>query len=387
MKQHTRYLLITIVFVIGAYLLTDLFGEGLFREFIAEQFFYMEEYSDSAGILHQYMTPDWLKIKQLLVLSTLFVVCACVLFVSIQVQRKQKKFEKNMKHVMESALERFRDGTDPLLPDGYQGIEALLLQIRVKEEKQLQLLEKQTQQKHDLISYLAHDMKTPLTSVIGYLHLLHDVNDIPAPQKEKYIRITLEKAERLEQLIDEFFDITRFNLHDIVISRGRIQMDFLFEQLREQFYPQLLAQQKTLRLCIKEGITYYGDADKLARAFNNILKNAISYSYPHTEIIIQITQSETELLLSFHNQGDEIPQQKLAMIFEKFYRLDKARSTHTGGAGLGLAIAKEIVEAHGGSIDAQSSMQETVFHVHLPLQDVDHTDSISATELTTAAME
>ena len=188
-------------------------------------------------------------------------------------------------------------------------------------------------------------MKTPLASVIGYLSLLHDVKDIPKEQNDAYIQIALDKANRLESLIDEFFDITRFNLHDIVISRGKIQMRFLFEQLREQFYPIMLKQHKEIILNMPEDLVYYGDGDKLARAFNNILKNAISYSYEETKIFIECHQDEHTLTLYFHNQGDEIPKQKLDMIFEKFYRLDKARSTNSGGAGLGLAIAKEIVEA------------------------------------------
>ena len=144
-------------------------------------------------------------------------------------------------------------------------------------------------------------------------------------------------------------------------------MDFLLEQLKEQFYPILRAQHKQLHLDIAEGAVCYGDADKLARAFNNILKNAISYSYPNTEIHVQVTCDETNTVLKFLNQGDEIPKQKLDIIFEKFYRLDQARSTASGGAGLGLAIAKEIIEAHDGHIYAQSNLQETVFIVELPL--------------------
>ena len=148
-------------------------------------------------------------------------------------------------------------------------------------------------------------------------------------------------------------------------------MDFLLEQLKEQFYPTLLAQHKELKLDIAEGSVCYGDVDKLARAFNNVLKNAISYSYPNTVIRVAVKQEAEHILLEFHNQGDEIPEQKLEMIFEKFFRLDKARSTASGGAGLGLAIAKEIVEAHGGSIYADSNMEETVFYIKLPMPATD----------------
>lgn len=371
MKRTVWILLAAIAVVAGVYLAADLLGNGMLREFLSEQFFYMEEYTDTTGILHQYLSPNWYRIKQLLFLLTALVVVICIVCVRTQSSRVAMKHRAEIEKAMETALHQFLEDRDFYLPEGFGNIEALLLQIRAKEQKQLAMLEKQTCQKHDLISYLAHDMKTPLASVIGYLNLLNDVSDVPKAQRDTYIRITLDKAERLEQLIDEFFDITRFNLHDIVVSRGRIALDFLLEQLKEQFYPILLAQHKELKLDIAEGSVCYGDADKLARAFNNVLKNAISYSYPNTVIRVAVKQEAEHILLEFHNQGDEIPEQKLEMIFEKFFRLDKARSTASGGAGLGLAIAKEIVEAHGGSIYADSNMEETVFYIKLPMPATD----------------
>lgn len=371
MKRTVWILLAAIAVVAGVYLAADLLGNGMLREFLSEQFFYMEEYTDTTGILHQYLSPNWYRIKQLLFLLTALVVVICIVCVRTQSSRVAMKHRAEIEKAMETALHQFLEDRDFYLPEGFGNIEALLLQIRAKEQKQLAMLEKQTRQKHDLISYLAHDMKTPLASVIGYLNLLNDVSDVPKAQRDTYIRITLDKAERLEQLIDEFFDITRFNLHDIVVSRGRIALDFLLEQLKEQFYPILLAQHKELKLDIAEGSVCYGDADKLARAFNNVLKNAISYSYPNTVIRVAVKQEAEHILLEFHNQGDEIPAQKLEMIFEKFFRLDKARSTASGGAGLGLAIAKEIVEAHGGSIYADSNMEETVFYIKLPMPATD----------------
>ena len=371
MKRTVWILLAAIAVVAGVYLAADLLGNGMLREFLSEQFFYMEEYTDTTGILHQYLSPNWYRIKQLLFLLTALVVVICIVCVRTQSSRVAMKHRAEIEKAMETALHQFLEDRDFYLPEGFGNIEALLLQIRAKEQKQLAMLEKQTRQKHDLISYLAHDMKTPLASVIGYLNLLNDVSDVPKAQRDTYIRITHDKAERLEQLIDEFFDITRFNLHDIVVSRGRIALDFLLEQLKEQFYPTLLAQHKELKLDIAEGSVCYGDADKLARAFNNVLKNAISYSYPNTVIRVAVKQEAEHILLEFHNQGDEIPEQKLEMIFEKFFRLDKARSTASGGAGLGLAIAKEIVEAHGGSIYADSNMEETVFYIKLPMPATD----------------
>jgi len=223
------------------------------------------------------------------------------------------------------------------------------------------------QRKNDLVVYLAHDIKTPLTSVIGYLSLLDEAPDMPPEQKAKYVGITLEKAYRLEQLINEFFEITRFNLQTIVLNKEKINLLFMLQQIADEFYPMLTTQGKKVSVHVPEGLTLWGDADKLARVFNNILKNAIVYSFDNSIIDISAGQQDKNMVITFTNQGNPIPQHRLETIFEKFYRLDTARSTNTGGAGLGLAIAKEIVTAHGGTISVESNQENTVFKVLLPL--------------------
>jgi len=223
------------------------------------------------------------------------------------------------------------------------------------------------QRKNDLVVYLAHDIKTPLTSVIGYLSLLDEAPDMPPEQKAKYVGITLEKAYRLEQLINEFFEITRFNLQTIVLNKEKINLLFMLQQIADEFYPMLTPQGKKVSVHVPEGLTLWGDADKLARVFNNILKNAIVYSFDNSIIDISAGQQDKNMVITFTNQGNPIPQHRLETIFEKFYRLDTARSTNTGGAGLGLAIAKEIVTAHGGTISVESNQENTVFKVLLPL--------------------
>ncbi len=225
------------------------------------------------------------------------------------------------------------------------------------------------QRKNDLVVYLAHDIKTPLTSVIGYLNLLDEAPDMPQEQKAKYIGITLEKAYRLEHLINEFFEITRFNLQTIVLNKEKINLPFMLRQMADEFYPMLTPQEKQVAVNAPDGLTLWGDADKLARVFNNILKNAIAYSYENSVIDISAVQQEGNVVITFTNQGNPIPLQKLDTIFEKFYRLDYSRSSTTGGAGLGLAIAKEIVTAHSGTIKVQSTRENTVFTVTLPSSD------------------
>jgi two-component system sensor histidine kinase VanS len=246
-------------------------------------------------------------------------------------------------------------------------MENKLNQIKSNLEKQKKAALDAEQRKNNLVVYLAHDIKTPLTSVIGYLSLLDEAPDMPPEQKAKYVGITLEKAYRLEQLINEFFEITRFNLQAIVLNKGKINLLFMLQQMADEFYPILTPQGKQVSVNVPDSLTLWGDADKLARVFNNILKNAIAYSYENSVIDISAERKDKNIVITFTNQGNPIPQEKLETIFEKFFRLDTSRSTNTGGAGLGLAIAKEIVNAHGGNIFVQSNTENTVFTVVLPL--------------------
>lgn len=246
-------------------------------------------------------------------------------------------------------------------------MENKLYQIKSNLEKQKKAALEAEQRKNDLVVYLAHDIKTPLTSVIGYLSLLDEATDMPPEQKKKYVGVTLEKAYRLEQLINEFFEITRFNLQTIVLNKEKINLLFMLQQMADEFYPMLTPQGKQVSVSVPGSLILYGDADKLARVFNNILKNAIAYSYENSLIDISAIQQDKEMVITFTNQGNPIPKAKLETIFEKFYRLDSARSTNSGGAGLGLAIAQEIITAHDGSISVESSIENTTFTVILPL--------------------
>lgn len=223
------------------------------------------------------------------------------------------------------------------------------------------------QRKNDLIVYLAHDLKTPLTSIIGYLALMSDEPDISAESRAKYTGIALEKAQRLEELINEFFDITRFNLTHISLETESINFTRLIEQTAFEFDPILAKKGLSWELSVKEDIQLKCDPDKIERVIDNIIKNAVSYSYPDTVIKLKLEKIEDLAVLSVTNKGRTISQEKLDRIFEQFFRVDSSRGTKTGGAGLGLAIAKEITELHGGTISAESKDETIKFTVKLPL--------------------
>ncbi|MBE6722573.1 MAG: HAMP domain-containing histidine kinase [Ruminococcaceae bacterium] len=254
----------------------------------------------------------------------------------------------------------------PELPEKYAKIQKQMEQIQQMERHNRELAQTEAQRKNDLVTYLAHDLKTPLASVVGYLCLLDEAPDMPEAQKEKYTGIALQKAYRLDDLINEFFDITRFNLQTIELQKVRFDLAMLLRQLADEFYPMLTQKGITAAVQVPETLALAGDPDKLARVFNNILKNAVAYSYENSEICMTAEKEDNHIVVSVISHGEVIPLQKLDMIFEKFYRLDSSRSTHTGGAGLGLAIAKKIVTAHGGKIHAESSEEQTAFIVELP---------------------
>lgn len=258
------------------------------------------------------------------------------------------------------------DDEDIRLPAELREIEDRMNQIKKTALKNARDAKEAEQRKNDLVVNLAHDIRTPLSSVIGYLSLLDEAPDMQEKQRAKYTGITLEKAYRLEQLINEFFEITRFNLSSIVLNKGKINLSFMLEQMADEFYPMLSPQGKQAVVQAPEDLILWGDADKLSRVFNNILKNAIAYSYNDSTIIITAFVQKENIVIQFTNSGDPIPPHQLEIIFERFFRLDTARSSQTGGAGLGLAIAKEIVAAHGGTITAHSIGSKTTFSVVLP---------------------
>ena len=222
------------------------------------------------------------------------------------------------------------------------------------------------QRKNDLIVYLAHDLKTPLTSVIVYLTLLRDELQLSPEMRARYTNIALEKALRLEDLTNEFFEITRFNLSHMELEKAPVDLALMLRQVASEFEPALAKKGLSCRVELPQAMPYECDADKMARVFDNLLRNAMLYSFENTTVYIRGTSGPQGVELHFENEGRTIPPEKLARVFEQFFRLDSARSTSTGGAGLGLAIAKQIVELHGGTISAASADNKVKFTVTLP---------------------
>ena len=276
---------------------------------------------------------------------------------------------------MTKYLDQVGDGIENIISESNEPVHLITelkpIETRLNEIKatlrrqELESVESE-QKKNDLVLFLAHDLKTPLTSVVAYLTMLDGHPDMNPDEREKYIHIALEKSMRLGDLINEFFDITRYNLQDIELEPVEINLSLMLEQLADELYGVLLEKNLSCEVEVEENLEVYGDPDKLARVFDNILRNAIAYCYGNTKILIGARRKGRDVEITFTNEGDKIPGAMLQTIFEKFYRVDGSRSSGTGGAGLGLAIAKEIVELHGGRVMAKSDDLKTQFIVTLP---------------------
>lgn len=253
------------------------------------------------------------------------------------------------------------------LPPELSATEKKINTIKHTLEKQKLDMKLAEQRKNDMVMYLAHDLKTPLASVIGYLNLLRDEGQISEELRQKYLSVSLEKAERLEDLINEFFEIAKFNLSNITLQYSRISLVRLLEMLLYEFQPMLHEKNLECNLMVPEDIMIRCDADKIQRVFDNLLKNAVIYSFEGTDIDIAVVRQGEDVEITFTNHGDTIPEEKLERVFEQFYRLDASRSTSSGGAGLGLAIAKQIIELHHGAIMARSENEIIEFKVILPV--------------------
>lgn len=312
-------------------------------------------------------TPLYYFLKKVSLYSSLFVPVVWFIMVLIIIYIYWQKTVGYIDDVAVASVALIQSDDDDIrLPEELREIEDKMNQIKKTARQHERDAKEAERRKNDLVVNLAHDIRTPLSSIIGYLSLLSEAPDMPTEQRIKYTGITLEKVFRLEQLVEEFFEITRFNLSSIVLNNGKINLPFMLRQIADEFYPMLSPQNKQAVVHAPDDLILWGDADKLSRIFNNIMKNAIAYSYNDSAIDITAFKQAENIVIQFTNKGDPIPKQKLETIFERFFRLNIARSSETGGAGLGLAIAKEIVNAHGGTITAQSGESKTTFAVILP---------------------
>lgn len=223
------------------------------------------------------------------------------------------------------------------------------------------------QTKINLITSISHDLRTPLTSILGYLKLADNDEYENEFTLRSYVNIALNKTKRLKVLIDDLFELTTLNNYGIKISKDKVNIAELIKQLAVEHRINFENANIECRLNILDEKFYVlGDVNKLVRAFENLIFNCIKYSKSSKFMDISLNKIDSKAILEFTNYGEPIPPMDIPYIFQRFYRVDKSRSSETGGSGLGLAIAKNIVELHDGRISVESNFSKTTFKIELP---------------------
>lgn len=322
----------------------------------------------------------------------LFLFClvtGCLIIAGIHIAKFAKLLEEITKAVGNISN---RESTYIKLPVPLHEVEAQLNQILNNMQQDKQIAKEAEQRKNDMIVYLAHDLKTPLTSVIGYLNLLCDEHEISDELREKYLGIALKKSERLEELINEFFEMTKYNFSNTMLTISSVNLSVMLTQLVYEFKPMFEEKDVTCHTDIMPDLYLQCDVEKIERVFDNLFKNVCNYCYENTTVFIELKMdfSKEWLIFTVKNSGRTIPQEKLDHLFEQFFRIDSSRNSKTGGTGLGLAIAKEIITLHHGTITCDSADETITFTVVLPLGSSDNkrlTESKTKTEDNTETEE
>ncbi|MDT2613627.1 sensor histidine kinase [Enterococcus dongliensis] len=222
--------------------------------------------------------------------------------------------------------------------------------------------------KDELITNVSHDIRTPLTSIIGYLGLIEDGQYQNKEEILKYTSIAYNKAKQMKSLVEDLFEYSKVRQPSVPVNTVSFDMVQLLEQLAADF--ELEAHKKAIQIQVdttENQLVMDGDTEKLVRVFNNLITNALKYGGNADKIVIEIEKTKNEAVVTVKNNGQPIPREALEQLFDRFYRVDGSRSQEISGTGLGLAIAQNIVNLHGGYIYAQSNEEWTSFIIHLPL--------------------
>ena len=236
--------------------------------------------------------------------------------------------------------------------------------LKEKERAALDIERNAERQKNELITNVAHDLRTPLTTIVGYLELIKDDTALSKEDVHKYSGIAYEKSIRLQEMMDDLFEFTKLDNADIKLNKSMINLSGLIMQMTDEFYPSFKDCNITPIVDLpEENIYVQGDGQLLARVFDNLISNALKYGYHNTDLKIEVSGDEKYATVKVINHGDTIAPEDIPLLFNKFYRTDSSRNSKTGGTGLGLAITKNIVDLHHGDISVTSDDQITTFIV------------------------
>ncbi|CRZ35037.1 two-component system sensor histidine kinase VanS [Herbinix hemicellulosilytica] len=311
----------------------------------------------------------WPKLKTAIIISLIFIVLSAIfiyIYTGYQVEKKTKdRVEKDCSKVLAEIIRSNE------LPNDYDKIRDYniffnTLKIFFSKYYRIEDEIEKNKIKDELITNFTHDIKTPLTSVIGYLNLLDTDTDLSEKSKNKYIKIALLKALYLEKLLDDLFYLTKYDSDYNNKLKEQVNLAILLNQLKDEFYPQLTDKNMDINLLIEKDVYIITFVEEFSKALGNIIKNAINYGYENSSITLEALIKDNMLTLNISNYTDELTKNELSLIFERFYRGKNSRSSSQEGSGLGLAIAKKIITDLGGNIKAHSNNNQFTVSISLP---------------------
>ena len=254
--------------------------------------------------------------------------------------------------------------SSPLYDSSSVQIGALLVMNDVTQLRHLENV------RRDFVANVSHEIKTPLTAIKGFVETLQQGTVEDKAEQERFLGIVLKHVNRLGAILEDLLALSRMEqengIEEVRLSTGKIKD--VIQTAIQVCQPKAAARGITINVDAVEDLSANLDATLLEQAFVNLIDNAVKYSDDGSQVRISASQKKHEVTIKFVDQGVGIPNKHLPRLFERFYRVDKARSRKLGGTGLGLAIVKHIVQAHGGHITVESSLgQGSTFTVHLPL--------------------
>jgi signal transduction histidine kinase len=226
---------------------------------------------------------------------------------------------------------------------------------------------KQEEAKNELIVAVSHDLKTPLTSIIGYLELLNKDKETFTKEQQEFLEVVYEKSKSLKKLIGELFEYTKLSNNYMQLNKAQFNIAVLVNQIVGEHI--LFLSEKNIKVeieCIKNELVCEIDMQKFIRVIENLVKNAEKYSCRNSTFTIRMWEEDKNIKLSFISEGDNISKDDLMKIFDGTYRMDKSRNAAIEGYGLGFPISKKIIQLHGGRIWAECKGNKIDFNIELP---------------------
>ncbi|GKQ43469.1 two-component sensor histidine kinase [Companilactobacillus sp. RD055328] len=345
-----------------------LLGIGTFLLLSTVEYLIMSDlltYDISIVATLDYSNISWLRAMSQWVFFLGLNILITSLIVSRHYRKYQVRYLTNVIHQkMDGNMDKINIKVNPTLQGTVNAINLLLANTTklINDERELE------NSKDELITNVSHDIRTPLTSIIGYLGLIENAENLSTEDIFRYTHIAYSKSQQMQTLVNDLFDYTNTQQSDAVLNVTEFDMGQLLEQFAAEY--ELEAKRRGIEIISRTNPIVFkmsADTDKLGRVFNNLISNAFKYGEGAKHLWLEAIEKDNVAVIRISNDGKQIPQDALDQLFERFYRVEESRSKETGGTGLGLAIAQSMVQIHGGKITVESNEERTSFIIYLPL--------------------